>query len=152
MFIILKISCHPWNDLQAILDRFSTVATTVMRKQIASQDHGQDFWVLLCEEAKDRVSGLAGVSGDMLSKVSPSDLDHLASRHIAPTVTEPRMDSQVHFPGLSSRWLWGGAVTEAGRLRFWTHVDFLAGLPSPRWITRLVKRLIKCLKISIARH
>lgn len=55
----------------------------------------------LCEEENDRVSVLAGVSGDMLSKVFPSDLDHLASRHISPIVTEPRLDGQVYFPGPS---------------------------------------------------
>lgn len=39
----------------------------------------------------------------MLSKVPISDLDHVPSRHIARIVIEPRLDGQVHFPGLSSR-------------------------------------------------
>lgn len=108
--------------------------------------------MLLGEEEKGRVSGLAGVSNDMLSKVPISEPDHLARRHIAPIVTEARLDGQVHFPGPSSRWMWGGGGTEAGRPRLQAPMDSLPGLPSSRRITRLVKHPIKCLQISIARR
>lgn len=54
----------------------------------------------------------------LLSETILIDLDLLASRHITPIVTESRPYGKVYFPGLSSRWMWAGGVTEAGRLRF----------------------------------